>query len=388
MGSITRAGLAAVAALLVMSAAAPVSAASSARTTRWVDDDGKAGPTNCAGRRTTTRSIQSAVNRSDKNDVVIVCPGTYSGRVRITGRSRNGMTLRAYSTGSAILRAPSSQTEGPLMWVEGITDLTVQGLSLSFASTGCAPHVADVNGLFARDADGLHVLNDVIRATGSETQGACGFNDGIRVLSSTRVVVAGNTVRDFKSDGISFEMGSRGRIASNTIQFYHGASGSDDDGDQGIRLLSASRAEVTGNLVRSLAGPGHPKLEIGITTQTGASGYIHHNRVWYTKVGVGVIASGSEVVSNDVRGVGLEYGIHVLEGSGTEVRSNRVQGYDTGIYVEAGGTEIRNNDARDNVTRGCDDVTSGSGSYGTANLWSSSNQGSPVSSPEGICPAA
>ena len=69
-----------------------------------------------------------------------------------------------------------------------------------------------------------------------------------------------------------------------------------------------------------------------------------------------------------------------------EVRSNRIKGHDIGLYVEAGDTTLRDNDARGNVVRGCYDSTSGGGTAGTANLWASSNQGSPPSSPGGICP--
>jgi parallel beta-helix repeat protein len=386
MRPISRAGLAAVVALVALSMALPMTAASvNTKRTRWVDDDGRAGPSNCGGRRPATKSIQSAINRSDRNDVVIVCPGTYSGQVGIVGNSRRGMTLRAYRQGTATLRAPASHKEGPLLYVERVSDVTVRGLNITFSSTGCQTREWDVQGIWVEDADGTGIVANTIKATGSDTQGACGYDDGMRVLSSTRVRVIGNQFRDFKSDGISFERRSRGLIADNAVKFYHGSSGSDDDGSQGIRLEEDSRAEVTRNAVGSLSRNGTPKIEIGITTQTGSIAYIHRNDVWYAKTGIGIIAGGSDVVSNDVRGAGLELGIHVAAGSGTEVRSNRVRGHDTGIYVEVSGTELRNNDARGNEVHGCYDSTSGSGTAGTANLWSSSNQGSPESSPAGIC---
>ncbi len=380
----TRAGMAALTTVLALASIAPVSAGSG-RTTRWVDDDGAAGPGGCGGSRTASTSIQSAIDRSDRNDVVIVCPGTYPGKIRIDG-ARDGLTLRGYSRGTARIKAPAALVEGPVMWVEGVSHLTVQWLTLAFPSTGCDSHVADVNGLFARDADGLRVLGNVIRTIGTSTQGACGFDDGMRVLSSTRVRVSSNVIQDFKSDGISFEMGSRGRIDGNAVRFYHGKAGSDADGDQGIRIINGSRAEVVGNLIRSYPGSGKPHVELAIVVQNGVNGSdIHHNKVWYAKTGIGVIGSSARVRANDVFGVGAQIGIHVVSGSGTQVLDNRVQEYQIGIQADANGTILRRNDVRGNVGQSCADSTSGGGTAGTGNTWTS-NVGSPASSPVAICP--
>lgn len=389
MRSHVRVGVAAVAAVLALASIAPVSA-NSRTATRWVDDDGRAGPTSCGGSRTAARKIQSAVNRSDQNDVIIVCPGTYTETVRIEGR-RTGLTIRAKSRGSAIIRAPHSLTAGPLLWIAGVEGVTIQSMTLSFRSAGCEPRTAEVNGMFARDADGLRIIGNKVQATGTDTQGPCGFIDGIRVYSTTSARVSNNTVRDFKSDGISFERGSRGRIDGNAVQFYHGASTRDSDGDQGIRVVTGARAEVTGNLIRSLSATGTPRLEIGISLQdTSGISDIHHNDLRYVKTGIGLIDSRARVRSNDLRGTGpatgLLYGIHLLGGTGTEVLSNTVRDFDLGLFVEATASILRNNVATGSMTRGCLDTTTGTGTAGTANTWSG-NVGTPASSPEAICPA-
>lgn len=374
--------LAAACALMAMTLAVPASAGSG-RTTRWVDDDGKAGPTSCGGKRTATKRIQTAIGRSDRNDVVIVCPGIYTGTVEVSG-ARRGLTIRAYSKGTAIVRPRKSLIDGPLGWIWRVSDVTVQGLVFEFPSSGCGTRTGDVQGLFARYANGLRLLGNRFRTRGADTQGPCGYDDGIRVLSSTGIRVAKNIVRDFKSDGISIERGSRGRVDGNTIQFYHTASGSDDDGDQGIRIVGGARAEVIGNSVRARAGGAH--LEIGIVAQD-ASGtsVIQNNTVSYTETGIGALESKARITSNEALGVGLRRGIHVRGGSGTLVRDNRVRGYALGIEVEVGGTTLRDNDARDNVEQGCLDTTTGDGTAGTANTWSG-NVGSPGSTPVDVCP--
>jgi len=383
----TRAAILAVSALLAAASIAPVSAASGT-TTRWVDDDGTAGPASCGGSKQASTTIQAAIDKSDANDVVIVCPGVYTGTIGITG-ARDGLTVRGSSGGgSTVLKVPKSHDADSVVWVEGVSNVTIQWLTVSFPSTGCAAHVNDVNGLFAEDANGLRFVANQFRTAGTATQGACGYQDGIRVLSSSRVLVQNNVVRDFQSDGISFEDGTRGLIKGNAIHFYHGKAGSDSDGDQGIRI-EASRAEVTGNVVRSYPGSDKPHTELGIVVMGGSgTSDIHHNKVWYTKTGIGVIDSTAKVRSNDVFGVRTQRGIHVVSGTGSQVLKNRVQQYGTGIQVDASGTVLRANDARGNLDQGCVDTTSGSGTAGTANTWSSSNVGSPASSPSAICSAS
>jgi hypothetical protein len=141
-------------------------------------------------------------------------------------------------------------------------------------------------------------------------------------------------------------------------------------------------------VVRSYPGSDKPHAELGIVVQNGGGvSDIHHNKVWYTKTGIGVIGSAARVRSNDIHGSGVQRGIHIVSGTGTEVLRNRVQLFATGIQVDATGTTLRANDARGNLVRGCLDETSGGGTAGTGNLWSSTNVGSPTSSPTAICDA-
>jgi len=378
-------------ALLAVSMAAPASAVSVGATrTRWVDDDGRAGPRGCGGSKAATRHIQSAIDRSDRNDVVIVCPGRYSEEIGIVGRRLAGLTVRAYAKGTAIVKVPASVTYGPPIWIERVSGVTVQGLAFEFPSTGCDEHSGDLQGVWIQDADGVRFQGNRFWTSGSDTQGPCGYEDGIRVLSSAHARIANNTVRDFKSDGISIEDHTTATVDGNTIQFYHRASGSEDDGDQGIRVVGGARAEVTDNLVRSLSGSGTPHLEIGIIVQDGARGSdIHHNEVRYVEQGLGVLGARAKLRYNDVVGTGGDglSGIFADGAAGIEVLANRVRGFDYGIWVDAKGTTLRHNDARGNVTLSCKDTTTGTGTAGTANLWSGSNVGSPTSDPVGICQA-
>jgi parallel beta-helix repeat protein len=372
----------------MLSAAVPASAASvNAKTTRWVDDDGKAGPKNCYGSRAATKRIQTAINKSDKNDVVIVCPGTYTGLIEISG-ARTGITVRGYSKGTAIVKPPASLTDGPLVWLQSVSGVTIQGLSLQFPSTDCRTREGDIQGVWARKAKGLQLLGNRIRTSGAATQGACGYDDGIRVVASTSVRVANNTIRDFKSDGISLENGSRGTVDGNSVQFYHSSSGSNDDGDQGIRIVDGSGAVVANNVIRSQSASSGTYLEIGIVVDDGSgTSDIRKNDIRYTETGIGVLGSRATVVSNSLIGIATRRGIHLLDGTGSEVVSNRIRSYDIGIEVEATGNTLRKNDASGNVGQGCVDTSSGDGTAGTGNTWTD-NIGTPDSDPSEICPAS
>ncbi|MEZ4597973.1 MAG: hypothetical protein R3C32_14850 [Chloroflexota bacterium] len=111
---------------------------------------------------------------------------------------------------------------------------------------------------------------------------------------------------------------------------------------------------------------------------------VHHNKVWYTKIGVDAIDSTIKLRSNDIHGVGTEGGIYVESGTGSQVWRNRVQNFQIGIEVDVSGTTIRDNDLRGNLSDGCIDTTSGSGTAGTGNIWSG-NVASPGSTPAAIC---
>src|SRR4051794_12034016 len=73
--------------------------------TVWVDNDGHAGPNGCRGHASAFTSIQTAVDASDANDAVKVCPGVYVGSVWIFGSQHNGLTLTSVREGGATVQA-------------------------------------------------------------------------------------------------------------------------------------------------------------------------------------------------------------------------------------------------------------------------------------------
>ena len=72
--------------------------------TRYVDDDGHAGP-GCNGSGPAVKKVQKAVKVSGPGDTILVCPGNYRGRV-LVGADGNGITIRGPNHGTATLLPP------------------------------------------------------------------------------------------------------------------------------------------------------------------------------------------------------------------------------------------------------------------------------------------
>ena len=108
-------------------------------TTRWVDGDGRAGPNGCNSSASAYKKIQKAVNASNDDDTVIVCPGTYRQQVRIRG-DRDGLTLKSSTPFGATLLTPSSPSEVDggvfMISVEEVDGVTVRGFKVLARTDG------------------------------------------------------------------------------------------------------------------------------------------------------------------------------------------------------------------------------------------------------------
>ena len=127
--------------------AAPVAASSS---TRWVDDDGRAGPSSCSGSRSVTKHIQTAVDASRTGDTIVVCPGTYRGRVVIEGKK--GLTIQGPSGQTAVV-IPSQglQPRAAAIMVKNSSNVTIRRLRVAVPSLSahgsCTYFMSGIKGL-------------------------------------------------------------------------------------------------------------------------------------------------------------------------------------------------------------------------------------------------
>lgn len=405
----------AIAATLAASSASSLAASSR---TRWVDDDGRAGPGGCGGRQAAARSIQAAVDASGRGDTVMVCPGTYVGQVRIRG-DRDGLTLRAAQPFTAQIKAPRN-VAAPLgfhylVLVDHVDDVTVRGFRIVTRTQAPCDTLEVTVGVVGSRRTAIR--GNRLQAPGT-VGGDCFQNIGIAVVDSlangqpgggsssftASATIASNEVRDALFAGI-ISIGQTGRVrldvAGNTVRAWFGQPpvgpppGPGWPTSQfGVGLFGRSAGTVRNNVVQgALGAPGSASgFQFGIVVApsfidpTGANGGvdIRGNRVRRVWTGVWLLeARGVRVRGNTLRQVAQ--GLGVIDTRDSRLARNHIHALLGGIVV---GGQSRDDRLVDNVVTGpggsCQDATSGSRTAGTANVWSGNSATQP-SFPMGIC---
>jgi len=391
---------------------APVSAAAAPQT-RWVDDDGRAGPDGCGGTGWARQSIQSAVDASGRDDMVVVCPGTYDGQVHIHGK-RDGLTLRAAVPFLAQIRAPQ-QLGGALglnvlVFIDQVDGVTVQGFRM--VTRTAAPCESLEATVLALGSQRTTIRGNRLQAPGT-IGGTCIQNIGIAVIDAfgtgsptVTATIASNEVRDAAFFGIAAAAQSGGRviadIAGNTVRAWFGQPPAGKGpaaigpiSGFGIGLLGRAAGSIRGNVVQGAKGAPESAaaFEYGIvvaptfvSSTPVANGDVVVRGNLVRRVVVGLWLAGARGVR--VRGNVFH---HVVIGLGLwQARDNRIAGND--VLSTAGGLWLMD-DSRGNRLVGndlagaggsCRDESTGFHTAGTANDWSH-NTATHASTPAGIC---
>jgi len=351
-----------------------------------VDDDGAAGPGGCGGSASATKSIQKAIDASNADDLILVCPGTYVGRLEVTG-PRDGLTIRSTGKWAAVVQ-PGAPGEGkkvaPPIHVHDVDGVTLQWLKVVIPTSGDCGSTNTV--VSADDADAIAIRGLLIRATGPDTQGDCRYGRAVAFSDSDDVLVSSNTFIDYDYAGVD-ATDSSATIDDNSFRYFHEDSAAGEAG----RGVTASGGEyrITNNVIRTLStgGVSTPGLESGVELRETGKTLIRDNRVSGARFGVLLfeVDGPTDILRNTIRGyAGTDGdGIHV-ESVGGQIRRNTVTGFRTGIYVQlSSGNTFRGNVATGNTDTDCRDQTSGLGTLGTANIWIDNVGDS--DSPNGIC---
>ena len=312
----------------------PTAMAGSGSAVHWVDDDGTSGPDGCRGTAVAHTAIQSAINASDVNDFVNVCPGKYVGSVAIIGEQHNGLTLRSMQEGAATIKA--HEGDGVLVRVLNANRVRVVGFRLA------APTVEPCSelGYMVRvdGSRGVEIRDNDMRATGTDTLGDCQFVFGVGIFSSS-AVVQGNLIKDFWLIGILVTNDSNVEIIDNAIRYYH--------------VHEAANAVFAGIGMRII----------------GSSGTVFGNTI------VGLSSGGSTTVP-------MSTGISVEDTTPGRMvlRDNVIRRTHFGLQLRTTGALVRDNVSLENFGSDCfDDSTGGSGTAGTRNTWIG-NLGDPAKS--------
>jgi hypothetical protein len=404
--------------VLAASAAAITPASAATSTTRWVDDDGHAGPSGCSGSATAAKNIQKAVDNSNQDDVVIVCPGTYVGQVLIKG-NRDGLTLKSSTPFGATIKTPSSlDSVGHgatyLVLVYKVDDVTVRGFKTIVRTQ--AP-CDDVDGtIVVLGSRRAAIRGNRLLAPGAAT-GDCEQAEGVVVTDtvdqdpdiarSTSAVVGYNEVRDATFVGIGGYGGLRKvsvDLVHNSVRAYFAGPTSTSHisalpggGLYGIALFGRFEGTVRYNVIQgSTSGPiNGPAFYYGVYADSSGPGSpayetngpldIHHNIIRRVGTGLGLrLVDEVTIRSNQISNT--YFGIEMNETGLNSIRNNTIGAKGAGILV---GSETGENTFRGNTVTGvggiCEDDSSGGGSHGTANTWTG-NTASVGDNPNGICP--
>jgi len=213
----------------------PGAAMAAAGTIRMVDDDGHASPGHCGASHHASTHIQSAIDAAHPGDTVLVCPGTYVEQVTILGTQ--GLTVRSTSQWGAVIKPVPGSDPLYMVGIGDVHDVTFQGFKLVAPTAGdCGKVASAILVLGTRDTV---IRGNQIRAAGSHTLGACGYEvavtlgdefltaaaSGVGLASDpgpTRASVVWNTIRDFQVVGVlASGPGTLATINRNSIRFYH-----------------------------------------------------------------------------------------------------------------------------------------------------------------------
>jgi hypothetical protein len=363
-----------------------------AATTRVVDKDGMATPSNCNSNTPTPyTTIQSAVDASGPNDTIKVCPATYSEQVRILGSTKNGITLTSTTRRAAVIQAPPTfdRNRPDLVSVEQARGVSIQRFTIS----GPIPDTAFCNellvsGVRVKDNGSAKLTDNRITEIRSASPALRGCQNGFAVAVG----------RKFEPDPTPTDptnttptTGDANLFLNQIDKYQKGGVYADNEG---------TALNMTGNAVLG-DGPNTQIGQNGVQISRGADAFVGANLVQdntYTNpVGPGQAsgfilfrdpgdtASNLRLSANLARRNDTNIALFDIDrGTFENNRALDATFYD-GIFVDefSTGNRFEDNRAFGNPVYDCEDDSTGHGTAGTANTWKD-NQGK-KSSPPHIC---
>jgi parallel beta-helix repeat protein len=375
-------------------AASPASAGASGGT--WYVAPTGSGGGSCA--TPDSHTIQGAVDAAAPGATILVCPGVYQEDVTV---STNGLTIRAKTPWKAILE-PAFNVTGAAPALDGsfLNVLTIDNAShvtvqwLRFAAPTHSPCELVRSMVDVTDgATHAIVRGNKMRPIGTETFGACGYEDGVIVEGGSRALVGYNVVKDFQVAGIEVDgAGTRAGVIHNSVRFFHAQATSPLYSTAvGIYVHADGVAQVKHNAVVGLPGvlttpPATPRLLYGIFEDSPPHRVaVLHNYVTNLDTGILVNFVGHSLVRhNVVRNATVGDLWFVGFHDGRIIGNTGRNAHNVGIYLDASeGNIVRDNDARAHAITDCYDDTTGAGTGSTANTWS--NDRGRTANVAGIC---
>lgn len=184
-------------------------------------------------------TIQAAVNAADKNDKILVEPGTYVEQVVIPAGLTNLSISSQKGPGSTIIQAPATLSGSKAIITDSGADrLEVSGFTIEGPSNGISA------GVLINNAQNVEVENDVIIHIHDVPMSGNQTGYGVEVMGGGSASISDDSISDYQKNGIEVRDantsaticnvvvtgdGPTATIVQNGIVFFNGASGSVSD---------------------------------------------------------------------------------------------------------------------------------------------------------------
>lgn len=370
------AGAAVLASMLAVPAAAGT-------VTRFVDDDGLAGPTGCGGSRLVPKRLQPAIKAAAPGDIIRVCPGTYAGFVRIT---KAGLTIAPASSGLVTLKPPANRDPNDALVTIEANNVTFRGMRVLIPAGPITDNQCDLRtmtGIRAEVVKNVTLRNNRVTGDESSTSWLCGLEFGIEIEQLTGKLV-GNTVRNMVNIAIDVNSSPVLTLDRNKVQHVRPAAG-ESRYIQGV-VIRDSTVTMSDNIIEKDAGT-TDEIDVGLTADYGAKLTALDNSVSGSTIGLLITGTADGLIQENTITNGSGDGILVDRAGGVPTDPsvvlylNVVTGFDgRGIFSQGSyGLAIRYNDFSGNGDVDCQDSNSP-----TQHTWVG-NKSSEASDPVGLC---
>lgn len=353
-----------------------VTPAFAAKTTLVVDDDFADCPT------ATFTSIQSAVAAASAGDTIKVCAGTYTEQVTIPA-GKDGVELRSVPPLAATIKAPPAMVvPKAIVNITAAGDVTIRDFTISGPGGGGCDSIrygVRVGEGASAKIRGNHITmihdfpfsgcqNGNAIQIGRQFEASTGSaeitNNGIDTYQKTGIVVDNAGSNATISHNLIVGVGSTVTIAQNGVQVSRGATASVQHNEINDNMYSPMTFVSTGVLL----------------FQPGAAVDVSHNKLRRNDETIySISAVGPKIQHNDIA-VSTFDGIGLDDTSGAAVAHNtsEVSGLD-GIWVAStsANNTIAHNKMKNNTEHDAHDDSVGTGTGGTANIWTKNKCGSP-----------
>ncbi len=330
-------------------------------------------------------SIQAAINASQSGTTIKVCPGTYPEQLVV---NKGNLTITSTKPLAAVVQAPATMTGlGDIVTIENVQSVKLSGLTITGPlpdSLFCSENT--LAGVRIDQGGSATLVKNHITQIRSANPDLRGCQNGIAVRIGGDASVAGtygtadlenNTIDSYQKGGVIVNApGSSATLQNNQII---GDGVLTSIGQNGIQISRGATAQigsrfkpntVTGNEYNP--GP----VSSGIILYQSNAVTIQYNQVTSNDYGIiSLDAAGLDVEHNDVSG-SPGYGIDIDEDTvgtnGAKVANNKSNNNMVdGIYVSPLSTnnKLNSNTMSGNGVYDAEDVSTGSGTAGTANFW-------------------